>query len=47
MRSIDRVPATTFGFRVWRDLALLAAEGLAIGFAASALFALVVFAIVR
>jgi hypothetical protein len=38
---------TRFGLRVWRDLALLAAEGLAIGVVASAMFALAVFAVVR
>jgi hypothetical protein len=38
---------TTLGLRVWRDFALLAAEGLAIGVVASAMFALAVFAVVR
>jgi hypothetical protein len=44
-----RDPAATpaFGPRLWRDIALLAAEGLAIGFMASALMALAVFAVVR
>jgi hypothetical protein len=47
MQDAGRVAAVTLGFRVWRDFALLAAEGLAIGFAASALLALAVFAVVR
>jgi len=50
-RSFDKLDTgfavTTFGLRVWRDFALLAAEGLAIGVVASAMFALAVFAVVR
>ena len=38
---------TTLGLRVWRDFALLAAEGLAIGVVASAMLALAVFSVVR
>jgi hypothetical protein len=47
MQPVDQLAVTTFGLRVWRDLALLAAEGLAIGVVASAMFALAVFAVVR
>jgi hypothetical protein len=47
MQPVDQLAVTTFGLRVWRDLALLAAEGFAIGVVASATFALAVFAVVR
>jgi hypothetical protein len=47
MQAARRVAAVALGFRVWRDFALLAAEGLAIGFVASALLALAVFAVAR
>ena len=47
MHAARRAAAVALGFRVWRDFALLAAEGLAIGFVASALLALAVFAVAR
>jgi len=47
MQPIDHLAVTTLGIRVWRDLALLAAEGLAIGVVASAMLSLAVFAVVR
>jgi hypothetical protein len=47
MQPVNRLAVTTLGFRVWRDLALLAAEGLATGVIASAMMALAVFAVVR
>ncbi|HVP87384.1 MAG TPA: hypothetical protein VMU79_04835 [Casimicrobiaceae bacterium] len=47
MQPVDQLAVTTLGLRVWRDLALLAAEGLAIGVVASTMFALAVFAVVR
>ena len=45
--AADPTAVATIASRVWRDLALLAAEGLAIGFMVSALMALAVFAVVR
>ena len=47
MQPIPHLAATELGLRVWRDLALLAAEGLAIGVVASAMLALAVVAVVR
>ena len=47
MQPIDRFAVTTLGARVWRDFALLAAEGLAIGVLASAMLSLAVFVVVR
>ena len=47
MQPIPHLAATALGLRVWRDLALLAAEGLAIGVVASAMLALAVVAVVR
>ena len=47
MQPVDHLAVTTLGLRVWRDFALLAAEGLAIGVVASAMLALAVFAVVR
>jgi len=47
MQPVHHLAVTALGIRVWRDLALLAAEGIAIGVVASAMLALAVVAVVR
>jgi hypothetical protein len=45
MQTADRTTARVLDSRVWRDLTLLAAQGLAIGIAASVLLGLAVVAV--
>jgi hypothetical protein len=45
MHNARRPTAVTLDHRVWRDLTLLAAKGLAVGLVVSLLFGLAVFAV--